>query len=346
MDPARKRFTTEEIFQVENTPTPVPIPNPDSTIVVKRSSPTSGISLKFIIPAIVIIFGIVLAAVFVPRMFQQTNEVVPTPEPTLTPATPQPTPDILPRTKNYYNIDRGMTFEYLSSFTLVECEQSIIFLTSKPDSPEESCSESHPGVLEIWDGDITTPFEGHEDARYEVKEGEDYRFVVALLNPEYTLLFERIVSTLQAVNPNLNEGWDKYTSELGYSVQFPPNWILIPAEERDSSTVTNIRKWVEESKANNWAIKITNVSNAGLSASEIMSSLQNLPGWKTRPNIEFRLIGGEVAQILQGEYENGWQSNIVVWKGSSLVEMTWYDLATQPERLTFEAMLSSFEFID
>ena len=339
--------------QLFGQPTPVSQPSNQpvaAPTVVKQSSsfPITMQHLKFIIPALLLIVALVAAALFIPRYLESRRSVPPPPpEPTLVPATPVPTPDIQPRTRTYLDIDKELSFEYLSSFTLVECDNKITFLLTRPDNPEEVCSQEHVGVLEILisaEG-LTTPFEGYEDALNKNIEGNENNYMVVLLDPKYEQLFNKITETIQFIDPNLTEGWEVYRSTSGYSISYPPEWTLISAEEREGSNVSEIRKNAIETKFHNLAIKMTpNVANAGLSASEIISSLQGLSGWKDRPTVEFRVIGGESAHVLQGEYEGVWKVNVVVWKGTSLVEMTWQDEIPQPERANFEGLLSTFSF--
>lgn len=317
--------------------------------VVKKSPSDFGIEkLKFIIPAALLIVALVASAIFIPKYLERLNRSQkPIPEPTLSPATPVPTPDVLPRTETYFNVDKEITFQYLSSFTLVECDNKIAFTLTRPASQEEVCNQEHVGVLEILIADegLTTPFEGFENALNKNIQGNENNYLVVLLMPKYENLFNKIVETVRFVDPNITEGWERYLSSSGYTISYPPEWTLIPAEEREGTNVSEIRKNVTETKLHNLAIKVTpNVANAGLSASEIISSLQGLSGWKERPNVEFRVIGGESAHVLQGEYEGVWKTNVVVWRGTSLVEMTWQDEIPQPERATFEGLLSTFAF--
>lgn len=344
-DPVSSNMPSTAQPQLFGQPAPVsqPLYQQPTPNVVKQSS-GSSLSirhLKFIIPALLLIVALVAAAIFVPKYLDSLNSAPPAPpEPTLIPATPVPTPDTLPRTKSYLNIDKEISFEYLSSFVLVECDEKIVFLVTRPENSEDTCTQEHSGILEIvMNGEV------HETALSKVLEGAENNYVVILLDQKYEQLFNKIIETAQFVDPNLTDGWERYTSSSGYNISYPPEWTLIPAEEREGSNVTEIRKNVTETKFHNLAIKMTpNVANAGLSASEIISSLQGLSGWKDRPTVEFRVIGGESAHVLQGEYEGVWKVNVVVWKGTSLVEMTWQDQITQPERTTFEGLLSTFSF--
>jgi len=321
------------------------------TNIVKVSSRNwlSLSMLKFIIPAVILLAVIVLGAIFIPKLLTSTAEdPAPVPEPTLIPATPIPTPEALPRTRTYYSVDKKITFDYLSSFILVECEQKVLFANSKPENPEEFCNTQEGAVLGI--GIADTSFGDIQDSDTQVQianesSGDAIYYLISLLDTKYTQLFDTVVNSVKFIDPNLTDNWENYTSELGYSISYPPEWTLIPAEDREGSTVTEIRKDVTDSNLHNLAIKVTeDVSNANLSASEIISSLQDLSGWKQRPNVEFRIIDGEIAQVVQGEHESYWKVNVIVWRGTSLVEMTWQDEVPQPERVNFEGLLSTFRF--
>lgn len=359
---ARHHLTVEEVPIAPHVPSVVqprlfgqlppagqPLYQPTPQVV--KQSDGSGFTfaqLKFIFPALIVVAVIAAAGYYLPKYLKGLNSAPPAaPEPSLVPATPVPTPDISPRTKKYLDLDKEITFDYLSSFTLVECENKITFLLTRPEDPADICTEEHSGVLEILiaaDG-LTLPFEGFENALNKSVEGNENNYLIVLLDQKYEQLFNKISETVSFINPDFTVNWDEYRSTAGYRISYPPEWTLISAEERGGSNVSEIRKNVTETKLHNLAIKMTdNVSNAGLSASEIITSLQGLSGWVERPNVEFRVIGGEVAHILQGEYEGVWKVNVVVWRGTSLVEMTWQDQLGQPENTTFEGLLSTFSF--
>ncbi len=346
LNPNMQTTSTPEMF---GEPMPQVKPLGNQPVVMKKSS-FSLSALKFIIPALLIIMVIVAGAIFIPQYLASLNkEDVVIPEPTLVPATPLPTPDISPRTRNYLNVDKKITFDYLSSFTLVECSDKVIFAAVKPENIEGFC-ESEKGVLEIIVStrEIEVP-EGYEQFENIVRidsEQKDNFLLITLFDNKYEQLYRKITETIQFIDPDLTKGWERYISSSGYNISYPKEWTLMAAEDRENSKVTEIRKSVTETNLHNLAIKMTpNVTNAGLSASEIISSLQGLSGWKERPSVEFRVLDGEIAQIIAGEYENVWKTNVVVWKGSSLVEMTWQDEAHQPERLIFEGLLSTFSFV-
>ena len=88
----------------------------------------------------------------------------------------------------------------------------------------------------------------------------------------------------------------------------------------------------------------SNVANAALTASEIVSSTRTLSGWSDPPKIELKKLGGGDAQVIQGELTGKWRAYVVIWYKNTVIQMTWDDDVGKGEQQVFDNMLASFEF--
>ncbi len=162
--------------------------------------------------------------------------------------------------------------------------------------------------------------------------------------------YNQILKTVRFVSPGITADWQTYTNTLGnYSLRFPPAWTLNTSDSKASASAqtVSIRKIPSEAQFQNLVIQTTVASGkqkVELSASEIVTSIQNLAGWKETPTLDFRTIGGAQAEVLSGEKDGSWYVYAVMWYRNILVEMSWRDTALRQEQDSFNDMLGSMKF--
>lgn len=163
-------------------------------------------------------------------------------------------------------------------------------------------------------------------------------------------IYSQILKTVRFVSPGITADWQTYTNTLGnYSLRFPPAWKLNTSDAKASASAqtVSIRKNPSEAQFQNLVIQTTIAdakTKVELSASEIVTSIQNLAGWKETPTLDFRTIGGAQAEVLSGEKDGSWYVYAVMWYRNILVEMSWRDTALRQEQETFNDMLGSMKF--
>lgn len=164
-------------------------------------------------------------------------------------------------------------------------------------------------------------------------------------------LFDEILETVRFLPEGVTDQWKTFQNTLtNYSFRYPEDWEVNTgggeAATASAGRVT-VKKVSGETEYQNLIID-TAIQSTGqkieLTASEVVSSLQNLSGWKTKPALDFRNIGGASAQIVSGELGNSWQMYIVLWYKNVLVQMSWKDGITRAEQNTVDNILSTFSF--
>lgn len=168
------------------------------------------------------------------------------------------------------------------------------------------------------------------------------------------LLFDEIIKTVSLLSPGITEDWKQYTNTTTfYTVKYPADWEVSTEAKSatESATRVVIRKTSGDTTYQNLLIDATTISannlrqqKIDLTAAELVSSLQNLTGWKTHPTLDFRSIAGSATQIVSGELEGAWQMYIVLWNKNTLIQMSWKDSLGRPEQDTIDSILSTFTF--
>ncbi len=163
-------------------------------------------------------------------------------------------------------------------------------------------------------------------------------------------VYSQVLGSVKFVTQGITPDWQTYTNTLGnYSLRFPPTWNLNTSDDKASASAqtVSIRKNPTEAQFQNLVIQTT-VSDAKtkveLSASELVSSIQNLAGWQETPTLDFRTIGGSQAEVLSGAKDGSWYVYTVLWYRNVLVEISWRDTALRQEQDTFNDMLGSMKF--
>jgi hypothetical protein len=163
-------------------------------------------------------------------------------------------------------------------------------------------------------------------------------------------MYTQILGSVRFVTPGVTADWQTYSNTRGsYSLRYPPTWSLNTSDLKASASAqtVSIRKNAAEAQFQNLVIQTTvtdGKTKIELSASEIVSSIQNLAGWKETPTLDFRTIGGAQAEVLSGEKDGSWYVYSVMWFRNTLVEMSWRDTLLRQEQDNFNDILGSVKF--
>lgn len=164
-------------------------------------------------------------------------------------------------------------------------------------------------------------------------------------------LFMQILSTIRFISPGVTSDWLDYKNTTGsFSLKYPPTWI-VKSQEATSATgsakLISISKNEGDPEYQNILVQVSSVSgkeSVQLSASELISSLQNLSGWNQTPTLDFRSFGSAQSQIISGMKDSVWTEYGVFWIRNTLVQLTWKDTALRQEQETFDDILSTLVF--
>jgi len=150
-------------------------------------------------------------------------------------------------------------------------------------------------------------------------------------------VFDVLLSNFKFSGKNPSASWKEYrNSELGLSFKYPPQWELTEETGKLSLTGEGASLVVETQ---------LKPEIAELSASEIMAAIRNLSGWKEEPELELRNIGGGSAQILRGEFEDGYQEVVILWSEDGFVQAAWNDSRERQITSAFDEVLASLSFV-
>lgn len=323
----------------------------------------------FLVPALLIILAIAIAAYFMRNDFVQRPPEIINENQTETLASPTPIPSEAPKNPLVFYSNTNFKFSYPSELKLYECEGTIYFFLGEEVS--DFCSSLVGGVIKISSSgsaynknaiDILSEEEilvsGFTTSRVEFRASEgsnifvelpfkDNFYLFELLDPQHENEFNKILGTFELIYDK-TEGWQEYeNSQAGYSLKYPPNWIL-KADLNDEGEIISPNFTL--SKSENTTLQTLDVkftigaTNAARTASEIISSSRSLSGWDEAPISEFREIGGANATVIKGSFKGVWNTFVVVWYRSTVVEMIWQDSLEKEFEETVELILASFSF--
>lgn len=162
--------------------------------------------------------------------------------------------------------------------------------------------------------------------------------------------FDAFVETVRFLPVGINEDWKTFeNTTTNYSFRYPPTWEVVANELTATSSAGRIiaRKVSGETEYQNLIIDTsiqTGKQKIELTASQVVSSFQNLTGWKSRPTLDFRNIGGASAQIVSGEIADSYQMYVVLYYKNILIQMSWKDSIARAEQETVDNILSTFKF--
>jgi hypothetical protein len=308
----------------------------------------------------------------------------PTPEPILVSATPEPTtkPDPYKDWKAYVNRDAELSFKYPPNVSLKEeklptgvfvvtlsenatTSAAIAKIISSQKVPSDDLRATYVGggtqvpltkeeEIEISgvsgkQGDYTAATGGEGlPLHYAYISRDATNFLFVNLQPLQKDLFTTLLASVRLVTQGITPEWETYTNTSGsYTIHYPPTWQLIGGTATASAKTVTLRKNREESQFQNLIIESqvpTAKQPIELTASEIVSSLQNLSGWKETPTLDFRSLGGGQAQVVSGEKDGAWQVYVVVWYRNTLLQMAWKVTPLRPEQNTFDDIVGSLQF--
>lgn len=316
--------------------------------------------LLFLIPVVLLVATIFLVARFTGNSFTvREPEIITTPTPTEEPieeATPTPTPKSV---KKYINQEMLVEMMVPEDYeVLAEDAESTSFGREGTEifivrTDEFTNHDDEDETLEVLVGgreaiELNLADEGSVPVRVvQTINDPRYEFVMFLEESALSSEFQKILDSVVFLVDTSD--WVTFdNTSYNYKISYPPQWEeQTELAERDQrlSNKTEISKNPENKELNTLVIQTSaNVSNAALTASEIISSTRTLSGWTSPPRIELKKLGGGDAQVIQGELSGKWRAYVVIWYKNTVIQMTWDDNTGQGEQKTFEAMLSSFEF--
>jgi len=331
--------------QIENTIPASNIP-PGGHNVHGRQHPAK--KFLFLIPAVLLVATIFFVAKFTGNNYTMRQPAPYTsPEPTLTPATPAPTPTAIP-TRVYRNDELLIQMEIPEDYEILSETKDDVKMGR---SDREILILSRQGDTDYREeeGEKVT-IGGKEAVKFAniiyITEAPNYQFATFTESEaeakEVDAIFD---STVFLVDTSDWETFDNTT--FGYTIKYPPTWEENTETSNESklSNKTEISKDPDNKSLNNLTIQTSSeVENAALTASQIISSSRTLSGWASPPRIELKKLGGGDAQVIQGELSGKWRAYVVIWYKNTVIQMTWDDKVTKGEDQVFQNMLASFEF--
>jgi len=365
MDPARPRITTEEL-PPDNHPSPQTEPRQELN-PQKNIRPNHKLSKYFfVIPALLILFTILLVGFISNRLFNRQKTQVPisySPPPALSPATPIPTLKPVLKNKLFLSNSFEISFEYPEDVSLLECEEEIFFY--RPKNEEATCNnpgsflatlkysnfnfypridfEKNPDetITKIDDEEAVTQVLKENPPQISVTFSKDGKyFLIETKESQGDALIDVLLETLK-FNKDITENWEEYMNKkFGFSFKYPENWQI--TDESDVKLV--VKKDANEEKLQTLTIESQEVSQASLTAQEFISSTRSLAGWKIAPSVDLRNFGGGTAYILKGQFNGFWHSFVVIWHKNKILQILWYDDLSQDNEQIFEAVLNSLRF--
>ena len=347
--------------------------NPVASMINTNSSPSKKHINKFLflIPAVLLLAAIFLAAFLASRLSQtkKTPLSSPIPTPTLIPSTPAPTPVPIIRNKSYQNQNHNFYFNYPETYRYFECQNTIKIYSKDTliNEDEIICNNLPLGIVEITYA--TKPLEYQENPSDEISESlvkidgldeviaktinkkiiylnfdnQNIYYLIVLNSIEQKSLFDQILKSFKFIEVVTDE-WQTYTNtSVGFKFQYPPDWITTASANINQILV----KPEKTSSQSSLTIEAQgNIAEVELTASEVVNSTKNLPGWKKTPSVDIQSIDKGTAQILQGQLGSIWQIFAAIWYKNRLIQLIWQDSLDQANQQTFGNILSTFEFLD
>lgn len=328
---------------------------PINNVLVK---PHPARKLLFLVPAVLLVATIYFVAKFTGNSYTlRAPEPTPTLFATEAPSpTPSPTPALV-AVKTYKNEDLLIQFDIPENFKVI---------LEKPASASFGRDDTELFVVRT---DEFTNYDEDETSQYSVGGREAVMFNLAaaggvaakvvqttgepkyefVMYPEDAQQQEELMAILESVVFLVDtKNWKTFdNTTFNYRIKYPPEWTVTAErdEEGEYSKKSEISKDANNKTINNLVIQTSsNLVNAALTASEIVSSTRTLSGWSKPPKIELKKIGGGDAQVIQGQLAGKWRAYVVIWYKNTVIQMTWDDNVNKAEQQTFDNILASFEF--
>jgi hypothetical protein len=344
-------------------PPPVPTASVEEHVVAsKPTEPASSVWMKrltFLVPALAILITLVTASFAMKQMMDKKSNVSPSPSPqiNLIQATPEATLRPVVKYKSYRSEIYGIAFTYAEDLFLVECDNAIYLLLESSD-PQTLCDEKPNVGLNIMSSSETLLVpneEGVEKRSEEVTtiggvdglkipkengweiyfENKNKHYKIGFSDARYETHMQNLVSSFGFTVLISQINFKTYNnSAFRYSLKHPEDWQV----------ATGSADTTEFIKDQNTSFVIqaqNNVSDAELSAQELVSSIRTLAGWKNIPTADIRNFSGATARVMQGQFNGKWQANAVVWYRNRLLQITWNDPLSQQNQQIFDLMIGS-----
>jgi hypothetical protein len=335
----------------------------------KNNSHQTHSKYLFVIPVLLIVFVMVAVSTYL-QIGRGGLLVEETPMPTLTSATPVPSATPIPviRDKTYQNRNLLLSFSCPGEHELLEVPDSVGQATTVnlrvPPADESYFSVTidkaitldgfNNLVLGLSKEDLAGRESYYLDASGE--EGVLSKIFVFYQNTSYTFSWpgprssvEKIIKSIKFLSPGVTDKWQTFDSSFGqFSLRYPEEWKLVSGGSASASA--NIRKIETDSEYHSLLIQIDKPGaqdrnrSLQLTASETISSLQNLSGWVSTPVVDYRNIGGGQAQIISGQRQGGWEVYAVMWYRTSLAQFAWRDTLNRIEQENIDSVLESVRF--
>ncbi len=305
-------------------------------------------ALLFLIPAVLLV-----ATIYFVARVTGNNYTMREPEPAVTlapvesPAPPSPTPSPSP-VKTYKNEDLLIQMSIPDTYEVLKEDKKTISL-GRLDREIVLVSVDSDTDYDAEEGEKIT-VGGKEAVRLDnliyVTEEPNYQFSLFAEDEQEDEEIEKIIASIIFLVDT--SGWQTFeNTTFNYNIKYPPEWTLNALTNKDGvhTEKSEISKDPANKTVNNLVLQTSsNVANAALTASEIVSSTRTLSGWSDPPKIELKKLGGGDAQVIQGELTGKWRAYVVIWYKNTVIQMTWDDDVGKGEQQVFDNMLASFEF--
>lgn len=186
---------------------------------------------------------------------------------------------------------------------------------------------------------------------YWVREKTNYLVTRIISSDLDKVEFDSVLKRIKLLPREITIDWKNYSNSSGnFRLQYPPDWFVVTENggATESANLFSIRKNEADSSFQNLTMEVsqqTGKTRIELTAQEVVSSIQNLSGWRHTPILDFRTIGGGQAQVLSGEKDGAWYTYAVVWYRSTLLQLIWKDTIYRPEQDSFDNMISTLQFL-
>src|SRR3989344_1205752 len=362
----RPNLSVEEVPAQEITPTVEVVPQPvaEAPVVEIVPPPPSSSSpnvmvkhhplrkLLFLIPAVLLV-----ATIYFVARVTGNNYTMRAPAPTITPLVTEalvvaaPTPTPVP-TKLYKNIYLLVQMTIPEDYEVLDEKENSVSI-GEDNTELLTIYPEKPGFTDFTEAEVEEIRVGGKDA-VKASFDDQWQIVVNELiinffvdSPEKEEEFQKIIDSIIFLVDT--SGWQTFeNTTFNYTIKYPSEWTLTAEKDEKEGIYANkseISRDASNKTVNNLVIQTSsNLTNAALTASEIISSTRTLSGWSNPPKIELKKLGGGDAQVIQGELTGKWRAYVVIWYKNTVIQMTWDDNVDKGEQQVFDNMLASFEF--
>jgi len=338
---------------------PQPPPPPMPTPVYNEPHKVHPLrALLFLIPAVLLVATIIIVARLSGNNYVvREPEAVPTPTPLEAQATPVPTPTPHPM-KVYQNDDMLLKMQIPDDYQVLSEDENEVSIgrdntelfVVRTDEFTNFDEEDETEEITVG-GKSAVSFTLSDEGSVPIKivqttDEPRYEFALFLEDPGLEAEFNKILASIIFLVDTSD--WETFENTTeSYQIRYPPDWELTAPTDKNGNYPARIEisKDASDKEINNLVVHTSsNLTNAALTASEIVSSTRTLSGWSSPPSIKLQKLGGGDAQVIQGELSGKWRVYVVIWYKNTVIQMTWDDKVERGQEQTFENVLASFEF--